>query len=196
MRSGLDAMTYKIHRYPAQLIDVVHLSDGRRIVIRPVLPQDRDLMAAFFRALSPDARCSRFMHPVSEPSSTLLGHFTQVDYANHVALVAEIFVNGGETLIGEARYVRASDQLSAEFSASVAEPWQGRGLARLMLTKLECYAVAAGIRRLTGETLATNDKVLLLAHKAGFRESLAGRGVIRLEKSLAPPDDGRPQHDA
>ena len=33
-------MLYQIHRYPADLIDVVHLSDGQRVVIRPVLPQD------------------------------------------------------------------------------------------------------------------------------------------------------------
>ena len=33
-------MTYQIHRYPADLIDVVRLGDGERVVIRPVLPQD------------------------------------------------------------------------------------------------------------------------------------------------------------
>jgi len=32
-------MTYQIYRYPAELIDVVHLTDGERVVIRPVLPQ-------------------------------------------------------------------------------------------------------------------------------------------------------------
>jgi hypothetical protein len=39
----IDAMTYQIHRYPAELIDVIHLTDGERVVIRPVLPQDREL---------------------------------------------------------------------------------------------------------------------------------------------------------
>ena len=42
-------MTYQIHRYPAELIDVVHLAGGERIVIRPVLPQDADLTDQFFR---------------------------------------------------------------------------------------------------------------------------------------------------
>jgi hypothetical protein len=36
------------------------------------------------------------MHPVNELSSELLRQFTQVDYANHVALVAEVFVDGCE----------------------------------------------------------------------------------------------------
>ena len=181
-------MTYQIYRYPAELIDVVHLTDGERVVIRPVLPQDRELMVAFFHDLSADARCERFMHPVSEPSSELLRQFTQVDYTNHVALIAEIFADGRETVIAEARYVRVGDSSSAEVSVSVTDPWQGNGLAKLMLAKLECRAGAAGVRRMIGETLAANIKMLSLARKAGFviSESLDALGVMRLAKRLAP----------
>jgi RimJ/RimL family protein N-acetyltransferase len=186
------AMTYQIHRYPAELIDVVHLTDGERVIIRPVLPQDRELMVAFFNDLSTDARCSRFMHPVSEPSSELLRQFTQVDYANHVALVAEIFVDRRETVIGEARYVRAADPSSAEISVSMSELWRGKGLAKLMLTKLERHAAAAGVRRIIGYTLGTNERLLSLARKAGFVIWESAKGVIRLEKTLALGDHKRP----
>jgi len=183
-------MTYQIYRYPAELIDVIYLPDGERIVIRPVLPQDRELMAAFFHDLPADARCNRFMHPVSEPSSELLRELTQVDYANHVALVAEVFVDGRETVIGEARYVRMADLSSAEVAVSVAKLWQGKGLAKLMLAKLECRAAAAGVRRLFSETLATNEKVVSLARKAGFvtTEATGAQGVARLEKTLEARD--------
>ena len=186
-------MPYQIHRYPAELIDVIRLTYGERVVVRPVLPQDRELMVAFFHGLSADARCNRFMHPVSEPSSELLRQFTQVDYANHVALIAEVFVDGRETLIGEARYVRAADASSAEVSLSVAELWQGKGLAKLMLTKLERHAAAAGVRRLFSETLATNTKVLSLALKAGFviTETVDAQGVMRIEKTLEPRNHKR-----
>jgi RimJ/RimL family protein N-acetyltransferase len=186
-------MPYQIHRYPADLIDVIRLTYGERVVIRPVLPQDRELMVAFFHDLSADARCNRFMHPVSEPSSELLREFTQVDYANHVALVAEVFVDGRESVIGEARYVRTADASSAELSLSVAELWQGKGLAKLMLAKLERHATAAGVRRLFSETLATNEKVLSLALKAGFAITTAtdAQGVMRLEKTLEPRNHQR-----
>jgi RimJ/RimL family protein N-acetyltransferase len=184
----LDAMTYQIHRYPTELIDVIHLTDGERVVIRPVLPQDRELMVAFFHDLPADARCRRFMHAVSEPSSELLREFTQVDYVSHVALVAEVFVDGRETAIGEARYVRTDDPSSAEVAVSVAELWQRKGLAKLMLTKLECCAAAAGVRQLFSETLATNEKVISLARKAGFEitETTGAQSVMRLEKTLEP----------
>ena len=181
-------MPYQIHRYPAELIDVIRLTYNERVVVRPVLPQDLELMVAFFHDLSADARCNRFMHPVSEPSSELLRQFTQVDYANRVALVAEVFADGRETVIGEARYVRAADASSAEVSLSVAELWRGKGLATLMLTKLERHAMVAGVRRLFSETLATNEKVLSLALKTGFviAETADADGVMRLEKTLEP----------
>ena len=58
------AMLYQIHRYPADLIDVVRLADGQRVVIRPVLPQDEGLTAAFFGNLPAPARYDRFMSPM------------------------------------------------------------------------------------------------------------------------------------
>ncbi|MGA7329666.1 MAG: GNAT family N-acetyltransferase [Rhodomicrobium sp.] len=183
-------MTYEICRYPVELIDVVRLACGARVLIRPVLPQDQELMAAFFHDLSPDARCQRFMHPLREPPPDLLRQLTHVDYARHVALVAETFAGKCENVIGEARYVRVAEPSSAEVSMSVADPWQGNGLAKMMLAKLECRAAAAGIPRLTAETLAANEKLLSLARDAGFSESCAVRDVIRLEKILIPDRAG------
>ena len=44
-------MVYQIHQYPADLIDVLHLPDAGRVVVRPVLPQDEALTDAYFRDL-------------------------------------------------------------------------------------------------------------------------------------------------
>jgi RimJ/RimL family protein N-acetyltransferase len=182
-------MIYKIHRYPADLIDVVRLSGGQRVVIRPVLPQDEDLTGAFFRNLSGAARYDRFMSPMRDLPPELLRRFTQVDYADHVALVAEVFADGRETVIAEARYVRRPERSTAEFAVSVAEPWQGKGLARLMLGKLVCRAGADGVERIVGETLASNARMLSLARKAGFVISASPdvSGLMLLEKALRAP---------
>jgi hypothetical protein len=114
-------VTYQIHRYPAELIDVVRLAGGARVVVRPVLPQDEDLTIEFFRELSAPARYNRFMTSMREVPSELSRRFTQIDYADHLALVAEVFVDGRETVIAEARYARRPDPSVAEFAVSVAE---------------------------------------------------------------------------
>lgn len=185
-------MIYQIHRYPADLIDVVRLGGGARVVIRPVLPQDEDLTSAFFRDLSGPARYDRFMTSMRDLPPELLRRFTQVDYADHLALVAEVFVEGRETVIAEARYVRRPDPTAAEFAVSVAEAWRGKGLASLMLGKLACRAAGAGVERIVGETLASNARMLSLARKAGFtiKPSPEMRGLMLLEKQLRAPVAG------
>jgi len=182
-------MLYEIHRYPSDLIDVMHVErDGvrRRVVVRPVLPQDDAPTAAFFAKLSGEARRSRFMSPVREVSPWLIKSFTRVDYQAHVALVAEVFEDGVETVIAEVRYVRLDDGRSAEFAVTVADGWQGLGIARQLLSKLACHAQNAGVERLVGEALASNAPMLTLARKAGFVLTTDPelRGVVRFERNL------------
>ena len=177
-------MLYQIHRYPADLIDVVRL-DGRRVVIRPVLPQDEQLTVAFFGGLPSSARYDRFMSPMRNLPPELVKRFTNIDYAQHLALVAETFEDGRETVVAEARYA-VRDGAEAEFAVSVDPKWQGKGLASHLLSKLLCRAAQGGLQRVVGETLATNAAMQHLARKAGFtvRRSPDVSGILLLEKEL------------
>jgi len=137
-------MTYTIYRYPVHLIDVVELADGSRVTIRPTLPQDLELQRQFFRTLSAENRYRRFMTPVNDLPETLVERLASIDYRSHLALLAEVFEDGRETMIGEARYVvDAADPATCEFAIAVADDWQARGIARALLGRLERQAAAS-----------------------------------------------------
>ncbi len=174
---------------------MVWLPDGRRVVVRPVLPQDQELTTAFFADLPAPARDDRFMSPMRHLPPDLVKRFTNIDYADHLALVAEVFEDGRETVVAEARYARGADPSVAEFAVSVADAWQGQGLASCLLGKLISRAATAGVQRIVGETLATNDKMLHLARKAGFtvKRSPDVRGVMLLEKTVEAAQPERPR---
>jgi acetyltransferase len=155
-------------RYPVELIDVVVLPGSGRVTIRPVLSQDDVVTKAFFAAMSRNSRHNRFLRSFRELPEALLRQFMQVDYKTHLALIAEIFVDGREIAIGEARYVVSPDGKTAEFAVSVADEWQGRGLGSVLLARLIAAAKNSGIETITGETLASNSAMLRLAQKAGF----------------------------
>src|SRR3712207_1413211 len=129
-------MIYTIHRYPAELIDVMCLPNERRLVIRPVLPQDAAIVQAFIRNLSDRSRRNRFFRPLRELPGSLLEQFTHIDYCAHLALVAEVFEGREETIVGEARYVVGADDYTAELALAVGDAWQGRGIGRLLLERL------------------------------------------------------------
>jgi GNAT superfamily N-acetyltransferase len=181
---------YVIHRYPVHLIDVMRAANGRRIIIRPVLPQDRELQKEFFRSLSAESRYNRFMTRLNELPEALAERFASIDYHSHLALLAEVFDGERETMIGEARYVvDAQDPQQCEFAISVADGWRRCGIASALLCRLEYQAAASGICLMVAQTLVSNGVMLGLATRTGYRV-LASRydgAQVNLEKKLVTP---------
>lgn len=188
-------MSYTIPRYPVHLIDVVRVASGRGVTVRPVLPQDGEVQRAFFRALSGEARYNRFMTRLNDLPEALLERFSQVDYRDHLALLAVVFVGSQEIMVGEARYVLdARDPATCELAIAVADAWAGSGLARLLLDRLEGAAARSGVRRMAADTLVSNGPMLGLARRAGYAVSAHPRDatLVRLEKRLAPLEVPQP----
>ena len=80
-------MCYSIEHCPTRLIDVWNTPDGRRVTLRPVLPQDAALEQALVRALSPSSRYQRFFTPIRELPASWLSRMTQIDDLQHLALI-------------------------------------------------------------------------------------------------------------
>jgi acetyltransferase len=180
-------VTYTIPRYPVHLIEVMRVAGGERVTIRPTLPQDIELQREFFRRLSADRRYCRFMTRLNELPETLAERFACIDYRNHLALLAEVFEDGRETMIGEARYVvDERDPEMCEFAIAVADDWQARGIAKAMLERLERQAASSGIRRMVADTLITNTAMIRLAGRTGYAVRASRTDVLlaRLEKVL------------
>jgi len=188
-------VTFLIQRYPVHLIDVVRVAYGSRVTIRPTLPQDAELQRAFFRSLSPESRYCRFLTRLDEPPEALIEAFARADHASHVALLAEVFEDGRETMIGEARYVRdAHEPGTCEVAVAVADDWQAFGLARALLDRLERHARASGVGRMVADTLLSNGAMMALARRAGFavKASPDDPTLARLEKHLNPSAEALP----
>lgn len=158
------------HPYPTELIDRWTLADGRRVTVRPVLPQDAELEQRLVRGLSAQSRYARFLSPIRELSPQWLERLTRIDYARHVALVAESFDGHSRArAVGEARYVVDASGTAAEFALLTADDWRRTGLGAGMLGMLIGHARRAGLQALYGDVLRDNDAMLGLARRLGFR---------------------------
>jgi acetyltransferase len=127
--------------YPAHLARERTLADGRRVLIRPIRPEDEPREAAFFSALSEDAKRMRFMKYVAEVNQKLLRFFTRIDYDKHMAFVCETREGNPRdkapgVIVGEARYVANPDGRSCEFGIVIADAWHGTGIAGLLMEAL------------------------------------------------------------
>ncbi len=163
--------------YPASLEREWPLKDGVIATVRPVRPDDAQMLQALVRGLSQESRYFRFASALQELPARMLARFTLIDYDREMALVAvvktdapgAVGVDGiGERLIGVSRYVINPDGTSCEFSLVVADDFKGQGLgSRLMLSIIE-LARSKGLAEIMGLILTQNSAMLRLMASLGF----------------------------
>jgi acetyltransferase len=158
---------YRIHHYPATLIEQRVLSDGAHLTLRPVLPQDALLLAALIERLSPASRRNRFFGAIKLSAERLM-QLACVDYARQMVLVVTSGRGADEVVIAEARFCVDGTGSAAEFAIMVDDAWAGRGIGTWLMQALRRAAADAGVRRLRGDVLASNAAMHSLMQRCGF----------------------------
>lgn len=174
-------------RYPAHLVESRRLPDGVHIVIRPMHPDDDALERTFINGLSSETRYNRLLSG-RKLTPEEIRRLTHIDYEREMAFAAVVADGWQASAIGVARYVRDAAGAGAEFAIVVADAWQRKGVGTLLLGTLVAQASAAGIERLHGIRLATNEAMHQLARKLGFATTIDPQDatVRRIAKTLTP----------
>jgi protein lysine acetyltransferase len=163
---------------------VLALRDGGRIRIRPIVPEDRELIRWGFEHLSEESRYRRFMG-LKRLSESDLDYLTNIDYTNHFAWVAFAHDVHHEPGIGVARYVRDKDNPEeAEAAVAVLDDYHKRGIGTLLLEALAAVALENGIRRFMGYVLVENTPMKDLLHNLGAKLATDSPGVERMTLEL------------
>ncbi len=148
----------------------ITLDDGKRVVVRPIGPDDRQRLREGLAKASAHSRYLRFLRPVEELSEREEGYLVNIDYRDHFAWAALAADEPGQPGLGVARYVRQEDDPdAAEAALIVIDEAQGMGIGTLLIRLLAESAQANGIKRFTGYVSAENRPVV---------EALANTGAI------------------
>jgi acetyltransferase len=154
--------------YPAHLTTHWELASGYDVTLRPMRPEDAELVQSFVRSMSEQSRYFRFMEAVRELSPSMLSRFTQLDYDREMALVASVQEGGKEVQIGVTRYAINPDGKSCEFALAVADAWQGQGIGHKLMYRIMELARQRGLEVMEGDVLTKNKCMLDLAKSTGF----------------------------
>lgn len=163
--------------YPARYHQRWPLPDGGEFTLRPIRPDDAQMLQAFVQGLSPESRYFRFVSRSTELSPSMLARLTLIDYDREMALVAvqKVSERGDdgvlqehEQIIGMSQYITNPDKASCEFSLLVADALSGKGLgSRLMLSIMD-EARDKGLQEIDGLVLSHNHGMLSLMRRLGF----------------------------
>jgi GNAT superfamily N-acetyltransferase len=144
------------------------LNDGSHVLIRPIQAEDRERESDFIERLSPAARHFRFLGEMREASPQLLDQLVNVDYHKTMAFVALVHDNGVLREVGVSRYAASGDDKHCECAVTVADDWQHRGLAVVLMRHLIGVARRNGFRQMFSIDAAANEPMRELAHYLGF----------------------------
>jgi RimJ/RimL family protein N-acetyltransferase len=162
-----------------------HLRDGRPIEMRALRPDDLEEVLAAIGRTSPQSLRRRFFVPKRGFSEAELAFFMNIDFDNHVALVAQIDEDRRPSIVGGGRYVVVQPG-RAEIAFVVVDAYQGQGIGSALMRHLARLARDAGLKELIAEVLPENTAMLKVLGKFGFRSSSKREPqVIHLTMQLA-----------
>jgi len=169
------------------------LPDGAEVLLRPLEPEDADLLLEIFDQLGPRSRERRFLTPKHTLTSTDLRQLTAVDHHDHEAVVALSATDGRP--VGVARFVRISaDPGTADVAVVVVDAWQSRGLGTVLASSLLGRARELGVRRFSVLMARDNEAAVRLMHRVlgEVEQSELNRetAVFVVSLTTAPPARG------
>ena len=160
-----------------------HLRDGPPVKIRALRPDDETGMLAAIDRTGTESLKRRFFAPKREFSDMETAFFMNIDFVNHVALVAEIDEDGRTAIVGGGRYVVAGSG-QAEIAFIVVDSYQRQGIGTILVRHIVGLARAAGLKQLSADVLPENVAMLTVLGKFGFRTRGMDPQVVHLTLPL------------
>jgi len=166
----------------------VLLKDGRVAQLRPITPDDADLLVEFYSRVSEESKYYRFFAPYPNLSDRDIKRFTHVDHHRRVAFV--VTVHGD--IIGVGRFDAPEDDPTvdvAEVAFLIEDAHQGRGVGQLLLEHLAQAGRERGIRQFVADVLPANQRMQQIFREMGYTvDGTFDDGIQRLSFMLDPTD--------
>jgi RimJ/RimL family protein N-acetyltransferase len=104
-------------------------------------------------------------------------YFLDIDFVNHVALVAEANDAGQPTIVGGGRYVVIQPG-QAEVAFAIVDAYQGLGIGSALMRHLATLGREAGLRELVAEVLSENVPMLNVFERSGLTMNTRREGPV------------------
>ncbi len=177
-----------IRPYPRELEETFEMADGRKVLLRPIRPEDEPDHHVFISRLTPEDIRFRFFGLVHALPHTEMARLTQIDYDREMAFIATApTADGGRETLGVVRTVTDLENERAEFAILVRSDLKGSGLGKRLLTKMIEYSRARGTKWMVGQVLIENHRMLKFVESLGFKRGPWQEGdVVEVQLELSP----------
>ncbi|HYA02131.1 MAG TPA: GNAT family N-acetyltransferase [Syntrophobacteria bacterium] len=152
------------------------LKDGSRVLLRPMVAEDREKLMAFFQAIPQEERIY-LRHDVTDPE--IIKSWTErIDYTRVFPLLAL----AGDRVVGDATLHRIPYGWKRHIGTVrvvVAADYHDRGLGTLLVHEIVELATEFSLEKLWAELPLTAPGALALFRKAGFSSKAVIEGLVK-----------------
>lgn len=163
------------------------LRDGRKLIARPIEPEDAESLRRSFGELTREEIRFRFLHPITELTPEYARELTHIDREKAFALILVEALPPAQARIGAVcRAVIDDSGQDAEFAIIVGRELGNFGLAAYLLGRVTEWSRKKGLDTLYGDVMMENHRMLRLARRLGFRFRMKPEDpqIVRIVRSL------------
>ncbi len=175
-----------IRPYPREIEERIDFH-ARKVLLRPIRPEDEPFHHQFFTRLSTEDIRFRFFGVVKSLAHSQIARYTQIDYDREMAFIAIDESAEAPEILGVVRAVTDPDNINAEFAVIVRSDMKGMGLGRILMNKIIGYCRMRETQTLVGEVLDYNERMLALARDLGFEIRKKDAGISSVRLNLSEP---------
>lgn len=172
----------------------IKLKDGHDYLLRPLHPDDEELLQTFFKSHTEDTIHDRYGYLITTMTWKRAHELVAVDQTRDPALaILTVTRQGAETIHAVGRYFLNPASNSAEMAFVVGESKRRLGMASILLDQLTAIASSRKVEKLWALVLPSNSGMLTILRNHGFVIVRRELDEVFLEKCLtgtSPPASG------
>jgi L-amino acid N-acyltransferase YncA len=148
----------------AKYRQVITLQDGKRVLLRPLTPDDKNALIALFEPIGADD--ANFMRNEVRNREVVASWVEKIDYKNILPLVAVV----NDRIVGDAtlHFRSGPGRHIADVRIFLSKEFRRCGLGSAMLRALIEVARKSGLQQLVAEIVADQVKVINAFKQLGF----------------------------
>ncbi len=174
-----------LHPYPEKYVRTLNLKDGKKILLRPIKPEDEPLWLEMIGNCSKESLYSRFRYFFQWQTHEVATRYCYIDYDREVAIVAEVQENDQRKLVGVGRLIADPDHETVEYAILIIDSYQQKDLGNIITDFCMEIAGKWNLKKIVAQTTTDNKRMISVFKKRGFSVHSGGSdATVEVEKEL------------
>ncbi|GIX43134.1 MAG: hypothetical protein KatS3mg129_2867 [Leptospiraceae bacterium] len=174
-----------IRPYPKQYIEPFTLKNNKKIIIRPIKPEDEPLIIKFHHELSERSVYQRYLQPLDLKHRITHERLIKICFLDYDREIAIIALDPEENkILGVGRLSHHPYTKESEFAIIIADKYQGLGLGKKLLSKLLEIGKKENKEIIYGIILKENIPMIKVCEKLGFSIKTLDEELVKAEIHL------------